>query len=87
MKRVSSLCPLCFALCCWQAEAQIYDTNNDVVQTFAGSGFYGYQRSEQTATFSRVLRKFLLRWLLNAVVDRKAKFIQGFGLHAVEVLA
>jgi hypothetical protein len=25
-----------------QAEAQIYDTNNVVVQTFAGSGFYGY---------------------------------------------
>src|ERR1035437_1288736 len=26
----------------WQAEAQIYDTNNVVVQTFAGSGFSGY---------------------------------------------
>ena len=26
----------------WQAEAQTYDTNNVVVQTFAGSGFYGY---------------------------------------------
>jgi len=33
------------AICCLiaaQAEAQIYDTNNVVVQTFAGSGFYGY---------------------------------------------
>ena len=26
----------------WQTEAQIYDTNNFVVQTFAGSGFSGY---------------------------------------------
>jgi hypothetical protein len=26
----------------WQAGAQIYDTNNVVVQTFAGSGFSGY---------------------------------------------
>lgn len=26
----------------WQAEAQIYETNNVVVQTFAGSGFSGY---------------------------------------------
>ncbi len=26
----------------WSAGAQIYDTNNDVVQTFAGSGFSGY---------------------------------------------
>ena len=50
MKRVSSLCPLCFALCCWQAEAQIYDTNNDVVQTFAGSGFSGYVDGQGTQT-------------------------------------
>jgi len=42
MKRVLSLCPLWFALCCWQTEAQIYDTNNDIVQTLAGSGFSGY---------------------------------------------
>jgi len=27
---------------CWQGQAQIYDTNNVVVQTFAGSGFSGY---------------------------------------------
>jgi hypothetical protein len=26
----------------WQARAQTYDTNNEVVQTFAGSGFSGY---------------------------------------------
>jgi serine/threonine protein kinase, bacterial len=42
MKRISYLCPLWLALCCWQAKAQIYDTNNVVVQTFAGSGFSGY---------------------------------------------
>ena len=50
MKRVSSLCPLWFALFCWQAEAQIYDTNNEVVQTFAGSGFYGYINGQGTQT-------------------------------------
>ena len=50
MKRVSSLCPLCFALCCWQAEAQIYDTNNDAVQIFAGSGFSGYLDGQGTQT-------------------------------------
>src|ERR1035437_9265795 len=26
----------------WNVEAQTYDTNNEVVQTFAGSGFSGY---------------------------------------------
>lgn len=26
----------------WRSSAQIYDTNNEVVQTFAGSGFSGY---------------------------------------------
>ena len=26
----------------WRSEGQIYETNNVVVQTFAGSGFYGY---------------------------------------------
>jgi hypothetical protein len=30
------------ALFGWRAEAQIYDTNGDYVQTFAGSGFSGY---------------------------------------------
>ena len=32
---------LCGLFVC-RAKAQIYDTNNVVVQTFAGSGFYGY---------------------------------------------
>jgi streptogramin lyase len=30
------------ALLGWRASAQIYDTNGDYVQTFAGSGFSGY---------------------------------------------
>jgi sugar lactone lactonase YvrE len=34
----------------WQAEAQTYDTNNDVVQTFAGSGFSGYLDGQGTQT-------------------------------------
>ncbi len=34
----------------WQAEAQIYDTNNVVVQTFAGSGFAGYVDGVGTLT-------------------------------------
>jgi sugar lactone lactonase YvrE len=50
MKAVSFLCPLWFALCCWEAEAQIYDTNNEVVQTFAGSGFSGYLDGQGTLT-------------------------------------
>ena len=50
MKRILHLCPLWFALCCWQAEAQIYDANNDVVHTFAGSGFSGYQDGQGTQT-------------------------------------
>ena len=41
---------LCFMLGCWQAEAQIYDTNNDTVQTFAGSGFTGYLDGQGTQT-------------------------------------
>src|SRR5215510_1862472 len=32
------------------AFAQNYDTNNPVVQTFAGSGFYGYLDGEGTQT-------------------------------------
>ncbi len=31
-----------YLMICWNAEAQIYDTNGDFVQTFAGSAFYGY---------------------------------------------
>jgi sugar lactone lactonase YvrE len=38
----SSLSVALLALCCCQAKAQIYDTNGDYVQTFAGSGFTGY---------------------------------------------
>src|SRR6266481_5091348 len=34
---VSSLLIVCLRL-----QAQVYDTNNPVVETFAGSGFYGY---------------------------------------------
>jgi hypothetical protein len=33
-----------------QARAQTYDTNNDFVQTFAGSGFYGYVDGQGTQT-------------------------------------
>lgn len=42
MKRISQMTVLLFALCCWRVEAQSYDTNGAVVQTFAGSGFSGY---------------------------------------------
>ena len=45
------------------------------------------QRSEQTISFCRVLRKFLLGWLLDVVTDGKMKFVQGCGLHAVELRA
>jgi len=41
MKLKFILAALC-GLSVWQTEAQIYDTNNVVVQTFAGSGFSGY---------------------------------------------
>jgi hypothetical protein len=34
----------------WQAKAQIYDTNNVVVQTFAGSGFSGILDGQGTLT-------------------------------------
>src|SRR5258705_8074912 len=37
------------ALCC-RASAQTYDTNNIVVQTFAGSGFSGYVDGQGTQT-------------------------------------
>src|SRR4051812_32283344 len=36
--------------CCWYATAQNYDTNNVVVQTFAGSGFSGYLDGQGTQT-------------------------------------
>jgi hypothetical protein len=38
------------ALSRWPAGAQIYDTNNIVVQTFAGSGFAGYLDGQGTQT-------------------------------------
>jgi len=38
------------AACCGRALAQNYDTNNLVVQTFAGSGFYGYFDGKGTQT-------------------------------------
>ena len=34
----------------WRAESQIYDTNNVVVQTFVGSGFYGYYDGQGVQT-------------------------------------
>jgi hypothetical protein len=41
----------------WQAEAQTYDTNNDFVQTFAGSAFQGYLDGQGQATmFSNPLQ-------------------------------
>ena len=45
------------------------------------------QRSEQTATFSRDLRKFLVGGLLDLITDRKMKPIKGRRLHLVEFLA
>jgi sugar lactone lactonase YvrE len=43
MKATILRCFLSMALAlCWQVGAQNYDTNGDYVQTFAGSGFYGY---------------------------------------------
>jgi hypothetical protein len=50
MKRISQMTTLLFALCCWRAEAQTYDTNNDFVQTFAGSAFSGYLDGKGQAT-------------------------------------
>ncbi len=44
------------------------------------------QRSEQTATFLRDLRKFLLS-SLDVVAERKMKSVQRNRLHAVEVFA
>ena len=41
---------LLLAACCERALAQNYDTNNVVVQTFAGSGFYGYFDGKGTQT-------------------------------------
>src|SRR6266571_8878973 len=40
----------CLAATVWQGHAQSYDTNNVVVQTFAGSGFTGYLDGQGTQT-------------------------------------
>jgi hypothetical protein len=48
MKKISLAC---FGmLLCWQAEAQIYETNNVFVQTFVGSGFRGIVDGQGTQT-------------------------------------
>src|SRR6266436_1190525 len=49
MKSIFPILPLT-AACCVRALAQNYDTNNVVVQTFAGSGFYGYFDGKGTQT-------------------------------------
>ena len=49
MKLRIILTALC-VLFTWQIEAQIYDTNNVVVQTFAGSGFSGHLDGQGTQT-------------------------------------
>src|SRR5712692_2238852 len=49
MKTISPIL-LLTAACCGRALAQNYDTNNVVVQTFAGSGFYGYFDGKGTQT-------------------------------------
>jgi hypothetical protein len=41
---------LTFLVACTVASAQTYDTNNDFVQTFAGSGFFGYVDGQRTQT-------------------------------------
>ncbi len=51
MKTTAKSClVLLFSVLCWQVKAQIYDTNNVVVQTFAGSGFSGYVGGQGTQT-------------------------------------
>ena len=49
MKTKIILTALC-VLSARQTEAQIYDTNNVFVQTFAGSGFSGYLNGQGTQT-------------------------------------
>jgi hypothetical protein len=51
MKMLRSMCLLGITTAlCWQITAQNYDTNNVVVQTFAGSGFYGYYDGQGVLT-------------------------------------
>jgi hypothetical protein len=49
MKIISVIIAIAASLT-WQAGAQTYDTNNDFVQTFAGSAFYGYLDGQGQAT-------------------------------------
>jgi sugar lactone lactonase YvrE len=48
-KVIAALCTIAATLAC-RTGAQIYDTNGDYVQTFAGSGFYGYLDGQGTQT-------------------------------------
>src|SRR6266850_3821956 len=48
------LFPIVLFLGILKANAQIYDTNNPVVQTFAGSGFIGYLDGQGTQTMWNV---------------------------------
>jgi len=59
----------------------------DIEEILARQGWSMRQRSEQTATFSRDLRKFLVGGLLDLVTDREMKPIKGRRLHLVEFLA
>ena len=54
MKMLSLPVLVCFLLViCCQASAQIYDTNDDVAEIFAGSGIAGNLNAQGTlATFS-----------------------------------
>src|SRR4051794_23741567 len=49
MKLGTAISSLVFCFC-WQCVGQIYDTNNAMVETFAGSGFYGYLDGQGTQT-------------------------------------
>jgi hypothetical protein len=49
MRTILLSCSLClFVLIGWRGEAQIYDTNNDVAQVFAGSGTSGFLNQQGT---------------------------------------
>jgi hypothetical protein len=51
MKMPPLPCLVCLLLAiCWHADGQIYDTNNEVVESFAGSGFSGYLDGQGTQT-------------------------------------
>jgi hypothetical protein len=48
--RLISLLVSSLAIVCLRLQAQVYDTNNPVVGTFAGSGFYGYYDGQGVLT-------------------------------------